>query len=95
MLRNWTMAIAVAIATCAPAITLAQPPTPPEIVHKVDRGVRRTITNLDHKIRHRRHTVRPSVHQATHRTVRTVCRDGRVHTGRSRAVACAGHGGVR
>lgn len=82
--------VCIAILMSAPAVTLAQPPTPPEIVHKVDRGVRRAFSDLDHKVHHRtvrtRHTVR---------RVRALCHDGRVHVGRTRASACAAHGGIR
>jgi hypothetical protein len=80
--------MAVTIAICAPAVALAQPPTPPEIVHKIDRGVRHAFTNLDHKVHHRNVRTRH-----TARRVRALCHDGRVHIGRTRASACAAHGG--
>lgn len=100
MWRKLATAAAAAIVLATPAAAIAQPPTPPEIVHKVDRGVRRAFANLDHKVHHRRvrtrHTVRHSATTTTapHR-VRAVCRDGRVHIGRTRGTACAAHGGVR
>jgi len=94
MLRRLATAMAVAIAIGAPAVALAQPPTPPEIVHKVDRGVRRAFTDLDHKVHHRNVTTRRhTVHRATPHRVRALCHDGRVHVGRTRASACAAHGG--
>jgi hypothetical protein len=102
MLRNVIAGatLATLFALGAPIGASAQPPSPPEIVHKVDRGVRRAVTNVDRKLRrtgrrtHRtvRHT---AVHRTTRRTVRTMCNDGRVHAGRTRMTACAGHGGVR
>jgi len=95
MLRKFIATLTTAIAVSAPAIALAQPPSPPEIVHKVDRGVRRTVTNLDRKLRHTTHRTRHGVRYATHRNVRAYCNDGRVHIGRTRTSACASHGGIR
>ena len=99
MWRKFATTVAAAIVLAAPAAAIAQPPTPPEIVHKVDRGVRRAVTNLDHKVRHRRvrtrRTVRHSATTTAPRRVRALCHDGRVHFGRTRASACAAHGGVR
>jgi hypothetical protein len=75
-------------------VTVAQPPTPPEILRKVDNGVKhvvkkthRAVTRVDHRVRH---NVRTHV-----RTVRVRCNDGRVHTGRTRVTACINHGGLR
>jgi hypothetical protein len=86
--------VCIAILMSSPAVTLAQPPTPPEIVHKVDRGVRRAFTDLDHKVHHRNvATRRHTVHRAPPHRVRALCHDGRVHVGRTRASACAAHGG--
>jgi len=93
MLRKWATAIAVATAIGTPAVALAQPPSPPEIVHKVDRGVRRTFTHMDRTIRG--HATRRSVRHTTRRSVRALCNDGRVHIGRTPASACVGHGGRR
>jgi hypothetical protein len=101
MLRNLIAgaALATLIGMSAPAGAVAQPPTPPEIVHKVDRGVRHVGSAVDRKVRRtgrRSHrTVRHNVHRASRRTVRAVCNDGRVHTGRTRMTACASHGGIR
>src|SRR4051812_48911405 len=81
-----------------PTTVHAQPPTPPEIVSKIDHGVRRAVTHTDRALRavHRtRHHARNANRRATHRSVRAVCYDGRVHTGRSRAAACANHRGLK
>jgi hypothetical protein len=92
-------ALSTIIAVSAPGSVLAQPPSPPEIVHKVDRGVRHIVTEVDRKIRHagRRthHVVRHNVYRTTHHRVRALCNDGRFHTGRTGLTACAGHGGIR
>lgn len=99
MWRKLATTVAAAIVLAAPAAAIAQPPTPPEIVHKVDRGVRRAFTNLDHKVRHRqvrtRHAVRHSATTTAPRRVRALCHDGRVHIGRTRTAACFAHGGIR
>ena len=99
MWRRLATTLATAIVFAAPAAAIAQPPSPPEIVHKVDRGMRRTFANLDHKVHHRRvRTHRTLHHSATTtatRRVRVLCHDGRVHVGRTRASACAAHGGLR
>jgi hypothetical protein len=39
--------------------------------------------------------VRRHANRATHRTVRAMCNDGRVHSGRTRTTACINHGGLR
>jgi len=92
-------AMAGALALGIPTATLAQPPSPPEIVKKVDRGIRHVVTKTDRAIRHTgrrvRHVVRRDTHRVTHRTVRAMCNDGRVHTGRTRISACFNHGGFR
>jgi hypothetical protein len=99
MWRKLAMAAASTIVLAAPAAAIAQPPTPPQIVHKVDRDVRRAVTNLDHKVHRRRvrtrRTVRHSATTVRTRRVRALCNDGRVHVGRTRATACVGHGGTR
>ena len=94
MLRKLIAGAALSIAMSAPA-TFAQPPSPGEIVHKVDRGVRHAVTDVDRKLRHAGRRTHHTVRRATHRTVRARCNDGRIHTGRTRLTACAGHGGVR
>jgi hypothetical protein len=77
MLRKLIAGTAVAIVMGAPAAAAAQPPSPPEIVHKVDRGIRHAFTNLDRTIHRtgrrntrtvRRHTLRAkrTVHRQTH-----------------------------
>ena len=88
-------AFAATVAVTAPTGALAQPPSPPEIVHKVDRGVRHVAHDVDHKIRRGTRRTRRSVRRASHRSVRAMCNDGRVHVGRTRTTACVGHGGVR
>jgi len=88
-------ALAATVAFAAPAAALAQPPSPPEIAHKVDRGVRRVAGDVDHKIRRGTHGTRRAVRRASHRSVRALCNDGRVHIGRTRTTACIGHGGLR
>jgi hypothetical protein len=101
MLRNLIAgtALSMTIAMSAPAGALTQPPSPGEIVHKVDRGVRHAVTNIDHKLRHggrRTHrVVRHNVYRTTHHRVRALCNDGRFHTGRTGFSACAGNGGIR
>jgi hypothetical protein len=101
MLRNLIAgaALATVIGISAPIGAAAQPPSPPEIVHKVDRGVRHVVTSVDGKVRRtgrRSHrAARQNVHRASRRMVRARCNDGRVHTGRTRMTACASHGGLR
>jgi len=87
-------AAAMTLALGAPSV-LAQPPSPPEIVHKVDRSVKRTAHAVDRRIRRSTHRTRHTVRRASHKSVRAVCQDGRVHVGRTRTTACIGHGGVR
>jgi len=91
--------IAAAAATAALAVAppgvFAQPPSPPEIVHKVDRGVKHVAGAVDRKVRRDTHRTRRSVRHTAHRSVRALCNDGRVHIGRTRTTACIGHGGVR
>jgi len=87
-------AAATALAVGAPGV-FAQPPSPPEIVHKVDRGVKHVASEVDHKVRRSTHRTRRAVRRTSHRSVRAVCHDGRVHVGRTRTTACIGHGGVR
>jgi len=88
-------ALAATIAFTSPASAAAQPPSPPEIVHKVDRGVRHVAHEVDHKVRRGTRRTRHAVRHASHRSVRAMCNDGRVHVGRTRTTACVGHGGVR
>jgi hypothetical protein len=92
-------AMACVLAFGIPTAMFAQPPSPPEIVHKVDQGVRRVVTKTDSAVRrvgHRtHHVVRRDIHRVTHRTMRAMCNDGRVHTGRTRTTACINHGGLR
>jgi len=97
MVRNLITgaALAATLAFAMPAGVLAQPPSPPEIVHKVDRGVRHVASNVDRKIRRGTRRSRRAVRHASHRSVRALCNDGRVHVGRTRTTACIGHGGVR
>jgi len=91
--------IAAAAATASLALAapdvFAQPPSPPEIVHKVDRGVKHVAREVDHRIRRSTHRTRRAVRRTSHRSVRALCNDGRVHIGRTRTTACIGHGGVR
>jgi hypothetical protein len=93
---------AAALLSGVPTALSAQPPSPPEVARRVNKGVRRAVTNTDHAVkravhRTRHHAKRVSHHAtlAAHRSVRAVCNDGRIHTGRTRVTACAGHGGVR
>jgi hypothetical protein len=113
MVRHILIGSALAAVLCAgiPATAAAQP-TPPQIVHRIDDGVRRAVTDTDravHRAVHHtpRHTRRVTHYnhythyRVTHRTVvahpfvRARCNDGRIHTGRTRFTACAGHGGWR
>ena len=87
-------AVAAALAVASPGV-FAQPPSPPEIVHKVDRGVKHVAGEVDRKIRRSSHRTRRAVRRTSHRSVRALCNDGRVHVGRTRTTACIGHGGVR
>jgi hypothetical protein len=103
MFRHLLMRATIALALVwVPAIASAQPPSPAAVAKKVDRGVRRALTNTDRAVRRtvhrsRAHTRRTThrVVRTTHRSVRAVCRDGRIHYGRTRASACASHGGLR
>lgn len=102
MLRTLLIGIAFAgaLASGIPTTVHAQPPGPREIVRKVDHGVRRAVTasdrTLQRVVRGPRHRARYATGSAAaHRRIRTMCADGRVHAGRSRAAACASHGGVR
>jgi hypothetical protein len=92
-------ALAVGLAFGIPTTTFAQPPSPPEVVQKVGEGVKRVVKKTDRAIRRAGHrtnrVVRKNTHRVTRRTVRAMCNDGRVHTGRTRATACANHGGFR
>jgi len=88
-------ALAGVLAGGAPAIVFAQPPSPPEVVRKIDRGVRRAVTNTDQAVRRTTHRSRRAVRYHTHRTVRAMCNDGRIHVGRTRTSACWSHGGYR
>jgi hypothetical protein len=108
MVRQMLIGAALAAVLCPgiPTAAAAQP-TPPQVVHKIDNGVRRALTNTDRAVRRAvhgnpHHTRRVTHYTVTHRTVRTAhsyvrarCNDGRIHTGRTRAAACAGHGGWR
>jgi len=81
-----------AIGTAAGAA--AQPPTPGEVVHRVDRDVRHAVTDI------RRHRPRRVVHHHYYSTTttyraRALCNDGRIHYGRTRMSACWTHGGIR
>lgn len=103
MLRSLLIgsALAAVLAGGAPAIVFAQPPSPPrppDVVGKVERGVRRAVTNTDRAVRRAPHRSRRAVRHTTHRvtrTVRVMCNDGRIHIGRTRTTACFGHGGYR
>jgi hypothetical protein len=85
MLRNLITIVALG-ATIGAAVppTYAQPPSPPQLVGKIDREARHIVSNVDRTARGSRH-----------RRVRARCTDGRIHFGRTRARACAAHGGVR
>ena len=77
-----------------PAVTVAQPPSPSEVLRKVDNGVRHVVKKTHRAVRRADRRVRHNVR--THvRTVRAMCNDGRVHTGRTRTTACINHGGLR
>ena len=104
MVRQMLIGAALAAALCSgiPAAAAAQPPSPPQVVHKIDNGVRRAVTNTDRAVRRAVHRTRHHAPRATHRTVRTAhttvrarCNDGRIHAGRTRFTACAGHSGLR
>ena len=85
MLRNLItiVALSATIGAAAP-LTYAQPPSPQQLVGKIDRGARHIVSNVDRTVR-----------GSGHRRVRARCNDGRIHFGRTRARACAAHGGVR
>ena|SRR5438552_11196289 len=97
MLRRLLIGTALAgvLAGGAPAIAFAQPPSPPEVVRKIDRGVRHAVTNTHHAVRRATHRTRRTVRYHTASTVRAMCNDGRIHTGRTRTSACWTHGGYR
>jgi hypothetical protein len=87
-----TVALGATILAVAPPSTLAQPPSPSQLVHKIDRGARHVVSDVDRNIRA---VVRPRPGRAAHRRFGVRCRDGRVHFGRTASGACAAHGGVR
>ena len=107
MLRNVLIGAAMAAALSGiPATVSAQPPSPPEVARKIDRGVHLAVTSTDraiHRAVHPRHyesrhvyyTRTPHVYYSTLYHVRALCRDGRYHIGRTLHTACAGHGGLR
>src|SRR5260221_9599113 len=78
--------IAAAAATAALAVfppgVFAQPPSPPEIVHKVDRGVKHVAGAVDRKVRGGTHRTRRAVPHPAHPSGRALCNDGRGHVGR-------------
>ena len=82
-----------------PTGVIAQPPRPPEAVHRVGEGIKNVVKKTDRAIRHvgRRttHAVRRNTHRVTRHTVRAACNDGTIRAGRTPAAACAGHGRVR
>lgn len=88
-----------ALAIGLPAVTLAQPPTPPEIVRKIDRHTRHAVAATDRAVRratsHPRYVVRHHVYRVTPFSVRALCNDGRYHEGRTATSACWTHGGYR
>jgi len=92
-------ALSVLIAISAPTAVAAQPPSPPEIVHRIERGVHHAVTTVDGAIRHRgrrtHYVARHRVYPVTIHRVRALCNDGRFHVGRTGVSACAGHGGLR
>ena len=92
-------AFSTLIAFSAPAGAFAQPPSPPEIAHRIDRGVHHVVTDVEHKLHHRvrrtHHVVRHQVYRTTSHRVRALCNDGRFHIGRTGFSACAAHGGIR
>ena len=93
------IAMAGALAFGSPTAMFAQPPSPPEVVQQIGHGIKRAVTATDGAVRRvgRRthHVVRRDIHRVTHRTVRAMCNDGRVHIGRTRTTACINHGGLR
>jgi hypothetical protein len=42
-----------------------------------------------------KHTTKAATHSVSHKRARATCNDGKVHHGRTRASACASHGGLR
>jgi len=85
MLRNLITIVALGATFGAVApLAYAQPPSPQQLVGKIDREARHIVSNVDRTVR-----------RSGHRRVRARCNDGRVHFGRTRARACAAHGGVR
>jgi len=101
MFRHLLMRTAVGgvLAFGIPTGVIAQPPRPPEAVHRVGEGIKNVVKKTDRAIRHvgRRttHAVRRNTHRVTRHTVRAACNDGTIRAGRTRAAACAGHEGVR
>ena len=96
MLRRLLIGTALAgVLAGGAATTFAQPPSPPEVVRKIDRGVRRAVTKTDRAVRRATHRSRRAVRYHTRRTVRAMCNDGRIHAGRTRTSACWSHGGYR
>ena len=101
MFRHMLIGTAVAgvLAFGIPLGALAQPPSPPEVVHRAGQGIKKIVKKTDRAIRHggkrTTHAVRSRTHRVTRHTVRAACNDGTVRAGRTRATACAGHGGYR
>lgn len=87
-----TMALSAAVSVMASPLSAAQPPSPSELAHKIDRGARHVVSDVHRTVRR---AVRPRVHRVVHRRYGVRCRDGRVHYGRTAAGACVAHGGVR
>ena len=87
-----TVALGATIVAVAPLSTFAQPPSPSQLVRKIDRGARHIVSDVDRNVRG---VVRPRARRAAHRRFGVRCGDGRVHFGRTAAGACAAHGGVR
>jgi hypothetical protein len=105
MFRNMLIGAAAcaALLSAVPATLSAQPPTPPEVVRRIDHGVRRATTDTDRAVRRSvyrtRHHARYATHRvviirSSHRYVRALCNDGRIRYGRTRVTACIGHGGI-
>jgi hypothetical protein len=107
MLRNMLIGAAMAaVLSGIPAAVSAQPPSPPQVARKIDRGVHHALTSTDravHRVVHPRRYLHRHVYYTRTRHVyytspyhvRALCRDGRFHTGRTLYTACAGHGGLR
>ena len=95
MLRRLLIGTALAGVLAGGAATTFAQPSPPEVVRKIDRGVRRAVTKTDRAVRRATHRSRRAVRYHTRRTVRAMCNDGRIHAGRTRTSACWSHGGYR